>query len=158
MLYQKKKLSRIFGKLKISNPYGLKIWHMKFEWNWSWNIFWHRRKLRLNFQIDLKALWAVRPYSRSQIIIKVKKIGFDLVTDGPRCPKFLAGLPKLSTVPPKSWTIRSRKGLTVTIAQPVGEPKTSTLCPTTFQITLKWYQAWSIIIIYDQVTRKPLPI
>ena len=58
------------------------------------------RKLRLNFQIDLKALWAAGPYSRGQNIIKLgQKMDFDLVSDGPRRPKFLAGLqPKLSTV------------------------------------------------------------
>ena len=77
---------------------------MKFEWNRRKKYFdverspyGFFRKLRLKFKIDLKAWWVAGPYSRGQKIIKLgQKMDFDLVSDGPRFPKFFAWLrPKL---------------------------------------------------------------
>ena len=52
------------------------------------------------FKNDLRGLGAAGPYSRCQNIIKLgPKINSDLVSGGPRCPQFLAGLTaKLSIV------------------------------------------------------------
>ena len=99
-------LCPIFIKLKIRYPCGLRILQKKFEWNRRLIFFLTEKgpfgffqKIEANFQIDHKSLGAPRPLSRSQIIISLSaKVDFDLVSDGPMFPGFLAGLQeKLST-------------------------------------------------------------
>ena len=95
-LWKKIFLSPILMKLKIWNPYGLGIQHMKFEWNLRRKFFWHKHCVEKWFVLCNP--WKFYTFIKIRLNCSIKVSNFGGPNKNIKFPLFLCILKFLRTV------------------------------------------------------------